>query len=293
MGLGAPRIIYGVHSITPYRLSDRTPYGLLKVIGGGNLDLSADQELLHAGSNRFPWAAEGKLIKTGLQAKVKAYPDFAFELFLGATVTSNGVDATGTVGAPANVLGTSVSSATTGFASVAVLTASKANLKFGKYVVKAVSATTFNLYNYSDIDFGNGTAETYLDDSLKVTGSPFTLANGATLDIAALGLEFTGGSAVAMVTGDTAYFSVQEASSASTVIVIGSSATQFPNFGAMLYAQKRATKEMFEIEAHNVIGTGLPIGLAEMKFSEADLKMTCLYSAANDRVLTITHIQPS
>lgn len=293
MGLGTPRILYGVHSITPYNPVSRIPYGLLKVIGDAKLDLSADQETLYAGSNRFPWTSEGKTIKTDLTAQVKAYPDFAFALFLGASVTENGVDADGTVSAAVNVQGSSMFDPVLGFSAVAVLSASKANLKFGKYVAQAASATTFNLYAYSDIDFGNGAAETYIDDSLKVAGSPFTLADTTELDVAALGIKFTGGSGVALVTGDTAFFEVQEPSTASISVTVGSNATQFPNFGAIFYAQKRATREMFEIEAYNVIGTGLPIDLAEMKFSTPTLKMTCLYSAPDDAVLKIRHITPS
>lgn len=290
--LSEDRFIFGVHSIAPYRPADRVPYGLLKVIGGLKLDLSSDQELLYAGSNKFPWAAEGKIIKTGLACKVKAYPGFLFSLFLGADVTDAGVDATGSVAGTANILGTSVSSATTGFASVAVLPASKANLKFGKYVVKALSATTFALINYSDIDFGSGVLESYADDTLAVAGSPFTLANGANLDITGFGLRFVGGSAVAMVTGDTAYFEVKPVSTKSSVINVGASTTTFPNFGAVMYAQKRSNGEMVEIEAYNVVGTGLPIDFAEMKFSEPELKMTCLYSKTYDRVFQIRTLTP-
>jgi hypothetical protein len=65
-----------------------------------------------------------------------------------------------------------------------------------------------------------------------------------------------------------------------------------PNFGAILLSQKRATGEMFEIDALNVVGSGLPLSMEENAFSQPELKMTCLYSAADDAVFKIRHIQP-
>jgi hypothetical protein len=95
MALGNPRIIFGVHSISPYNRTTKMPYGILKVIGSANLALTSDIEQLFAGSNKFAWAAEAKTVNAELTAKVKAYPGFLFELFLGATVTDSGVDSSG------------------------------------------------------------------------------------------------------------------------------------------------------------------------------------------------------
>ena len=44
MALSADRIAYGIHSMAPYRRSDDLPYGILKVIGGGTINLSAEFE---------------------------------------------------------------------------------------------------------------------------------------------------------------------------------------------------------------------------------------------------------
>lgn len=292
MALSDPRIIYGVHSISPYSRTDGTPYGILKVIGSANLALNSDLEQLFAGSNKFAWAAENKTVSTELTAKVKAYPGFLFSLFLGATVTDAGVDTSGTVTAITNKLGSSIVAAT-GLASVAVLAASKASLKFGKYVIKATAATDFTIYLLSDIDITRGTDEAYNSDSLDVqavTG----VATGANSDVATLGLRFTGGaSATAFVTGDTATFEVLPLSTKSTSIVVGKSTDTFPAFGALLLSQKRATGEMFEIDAHNCVGGGLPINFEENAFSQPELKMTCLYDMSLDRVFSIRHVLPS
>lgn len=293
MALSQDRIIFGIHSFTPKSRATGLPYGILKVIGSANIALSAEQELLYAGSNKFPWAAESKTISTEISAKVKAYPGFLFELFLGATVTDTGVDAAGTISSAVNKQGTTMFSATTGFASLSVIpTTGAANLKFGRYVAKAVSATTFDLYLLSDIDMKRGIDGVFADDSLKVTASALTLSNGGNTDYADHGLRFVGGSAVALVAGDTAVFDVLPPSTKSSRIKVGGSDTQLPAFAATFLAQKRATGEMFEIEAFNVVANGLPISMEELAFSQPEIKMIALYEAAQDAVFEIRHIQP-
>jgi len=293
MALSDPRIIYGIHSISPYSRTDGLPYGILKVIGSANLALSSDLEQLFAGSNKYAWAAENKTVSTELTAKVKAYPGFLFSLFLGATVTDVGVDTAGTTSTLTNKLGTSVV-ATAGIASVAVLAASKANLKFGKYVVKVLTSSTIGIYLLSDIDISRGTDAVYADDTLQLTLATVTITAATDTDIAALGLKFVGGAGpISMTVGDTATFEVLPPSTKSTSIVVGKSTDTFPAFGALLLAQKRATGEMFEIDAHNCVGGGLPVNMEETAFSQPELKMTCLYDSQLDRVFTIRHILPS
>jgi hypothetical protein len=292
MSLSDPRILYGIHSISPYSRADGTPYGILKVIGSANIALNSDLEQLFAGSNKYAWAAENKTVSTELTAKVKAYPGFLFSLFLGAAVTDAGADTAGTASTAVNKLGTSMIAAT-GLASITVKSAQKANLKFGKYVIKATGATGFDVYLLSDIDISRGTDAVYTDDSLKIAAVA-GISTGAGTDVDDLGLTFTGGaSATAFVTGDTATFSIQPPSTKSSSIVVGKSTDTFPAFGALLLAQKRATGEMFEIDAHYCVGGGLPINFEENAFSQPELKMTCLYDSSLDRVFTIRHILPS
>lgn len=293
MALSDPRIIYGIHSISPYSRTDGLPFGILKVIGSANLALSSDLEQLFAGSNKYAWAAENKTVSTELTAKVKAYPGFLFSLFLGATVTDVGVDTAGTTSTLTNKLGTSVV-ATAGIASVSVLAASKANLKFGKYVIKVLTSSTVGIYLLSDIDISRGTDAVYTDDTLALTLSTVTITAATDTDIASLGIKLVGGAGpISMTVGDTATFEVLPPSTKSSSIVVGKSTDTFPAFGALLLAQKRATGEMFEIDAHNCVGGGLPVNMEETAFSQPELKMTCLYDASLDRVFTIRHILPS
>lgn len=294
MALSNPRILFGVHSISPYNRSTKLPYGILKVIGSASIALSGDLEQLYGGSNKFSWAAESKTLSTEVSAKVKAYPGFLFELFLGATVTDSGVDTAGATSTLTDGYGGSVVDATTGIASVSVLAASKANLKFGKYVVKVLTSTTVGIYLLSDVDIARGTDAVYTDDTLALTLSTITITSGADTNVADLGIKFTGGSGtIGMTVGDTATFEVKPPSTSSSSIVVGASSTSMPEFGALMLAQKRATGEMFEVDAHKCSGIGLPISMEEFAFSQPELKFSVLYDSALDRVFTIRHILPS
>ncbi len=289
MPLANPRILYGVHSLSPYRRSDKLPYGILKVIGSASIALSSEQELLYAGSNKFPWAAEGKTVSTEFTAKVKAYPDFLFNLFLGATTTTNAAEAGGSVNNFANFLGTSIQNATNGVSTIiAIPSTGAANLKTGKYVLKATAATQLKVYLLSDVD-ARGAAADYVDDTLEV--ATLTVTAG-TNDIASLGLRLTGVGTIAFTIGHTALFEVRSPNTQSTTIVIGQAGLTLPNFGCVLLAQKRATGEIFEIDAPNCVGAGLPMSFEEQAFSQPELKMTMLYDSTSNQVMTIRHVLP-
>lgn len=293
MGLSAPRILFGVHSISPYSRTDKLPYGILKVVGSCNVSLQSKIDQLFGGSSKFSWAAEASTISTDIAAKVKAYPGFLFTLFLGGTVTDNVAEAAASVTALTNFKGTSCQKATTGIASVAVHSGTETTVIFSKFLVKVVGPTTVDVYAYSDQDFSRSTAA-YSTDLLKIA-TALTVTTGAALtNIPGTGIDLVGGAGtIGMTTGDTATFSTRPINSGSSDIVIGSSTTSMPAFGAIMLAQKRVNAEMFEIEAYNVVAAGLPISLSEMAFSETELKMTCLYDSAQNAVMTVRAVIPT
>lgn len=294
MSLSAPRIVFGIHSISPYSRADHLPYGILKVIGSASLSLQAAVEQLYGGSSRFAWAAESKTIATEMTCKVKAYPGFLFQLWLGATVTDNAAEASASASTLTNFKGSSVKSATTGIASVSVLAGSEADVKFGKFVLKATDATHVDVYLASDLDIDRGTDGVYQSDLLKITASPLAIATTTDVNIPSFGLKLTGGSGtIALVAGDTATFSSRPINSGSSDIAVGKDPTSIPAFGSILLAQKRATAEMFEIEAYNCIGSGLPIPMDEFAFSVTELKVTCLYDSVQNRVFDIRTVVPT
>lgn len=288
-----PRNLFGIHSILFYRRSDRTPYGPpLKVLASGGVDLPADFEDLTGGSEKFVLASEAKTITPEMKVTTKDYADYLYEIFMGATVVKNAAEASGNVSALTNYKGTSAFDAVTGIASIAATAGDEADLKFGRYVVKVISATTVNILISSDIDFRRGTVVNYQDDSLKVLAADVTVVSGGPTVIASLGLTITGGSgAIAMVVGDTAQFEVRPINAGSSVIDIGDVGTNFPEFGAIVYAQKRGSGEMFEIECYRCLGAGLPMNFEEKAFAQAELTIKVLKDFNLDRVMRIRAIQ--
>jgi len=288
--LSENRIVYGIHSMAPYQRSDGLPYGILKIIGGGSLSLSAEFEDLFGGSNKFAWASEAKTISSEFTATVKSMPDFLFEVYLGASVSTTAPAALGTSGTLTNKKGTSLVAAT-GIVTVGIKGGSEADLKAGQYVVIATSPTAVDVYALTDIDFLEGTDLTYVDDALKITASPLTITLGGATEIPSLGVELTGGgSAIAMTAGDTATFSLAKAHGGISEITIGQAATTFPEHGMLALAQKRANGDLLEIEIFKAAGAGFPLALEETVFAIPELTIKLLYDSAVDAIAKVRAI---
>lgn len=293
MALSDPRIVFGVHSVTPYDRTTGEFYGTVRVLGGSSVSLSGELIKLNGGSLKYPWAVEDGLITAEMTLKVKEYPDFLFELFLGKAPTATGVDSAGSVSTPVEKVGTT-SIGAVGVTSIGVIPSTgAANLKFGKYFIKVASASTIDVYASSDIDFAHGTDESFDDDALLVEAG-LTITAGGNTDAASLGLRFVGGAGpIAMTIGDIATFEVKPPSTKSMEVVVGATSDVFPEFGAIVYAKRRGNGEMFELDLFRCKGVGLPLGLEENAFSEAEIKVEAFYDSAQNGVMKIRHISPS
>ena len=293
MGLSQDFIAYGIHSLVPYRRADKLPYGIFKVLGGGTISLSAEFEDLFGGSNKYAWASEAKTISAEFTATVKSMPDFLFEVFLGATINTTAASATGTVEAITNfkASGTLVD-ATTGIASATVKSGSEADLKAAIYVVKAVSATTVDVYSMSDIEFANGADLEYVNDDLKINATPLTITAATAVEIPNTGVELTGGSGtIALVADETAVFKVAAAHGGISEIIIGKSSSTFPEHGEVAVAAKRSNGDMLEIDIHKAVGAGFPVALEETVFSIPELTVKLLYDNCKNRIATFRKIK--
>ena len=292
MGLSQDFHAYGIHSLVPYRRADKLPYGIFKVLGGGTISLSAEFEDLFGGSNKYAWASEAKTISAEFTATVKSMPDFLFEVFLGATVNTTAASATGTVDQFQNEKGTSVLDAATGIATATVKTGSEADLKAGIVVVKAISATTVNVYYMSDIEFSNGTEVSYQDDSLELLAADITITASTAAEVTDTGVELTGGSGIiALVIGETASYRVAAAHGGISEIIIGKSSATFPEHGQVALAAKRSNGDMLEIDIHKAVGAGFPVALEETVFSIPELSVKLLYDNALNRIATFRKIK--
>ncbi len=295
MARSAARTIFGVHEFTARNRSTKEFYGSSKILGSSSLTLSGELVELRGGSSRYPWDVQDGNIDAELSLTFREYPDFLFQLFLGKAPSElTAAPTAGAVTTLTNGYGTTCKSATIGIASVGLKSGASADLKFGKYVVKVISATTVHVYASTDIDFQRGTDKEYQDDNGKVTATALTITTGAVaVEVPGFGIELIGGSGtIGMTIGDTAIFEVLPPYSASMEVNIGSTSDVFPEFGAIMIAQQKGSGEMFDIEAYRVKVLGLPIGLNEKEFSEAEVTGKVFYDSAENKILRIRHVTP-
>jgi hypothetical protein len=294
MSLSDPRIIYGVHSIAPYSRTTGLPYGVAKVLASSNFSITGELVQLFGGSSKFAWAIEEANVTAELQLNVKQVEDWMFELFLGKAPTLVSTpDTDGLASTITNKKGTSIVAAT-GILGTSLKSGSSADLKFGKYIVVAASATTVDVYALSDVDFNRGTDKEFVNDALKITASPLTIAQNTAVDVPGFGLELTGGAGtIAMVVGDTATFEILPPFTKKMEVSIGGSSDTFPEFGALMVAQQRSNGEMFEIDAFRCKGSGLPMGFTEKEFGMPEIAAQAFFDSAKNAVCKIRWFQPS
>jgi hypothetical protein len=288
MALSDPKINFSVHSITPYARFTKTiggttfykglPFGMFQVVGDASFNLNASSVQVYGGSSYFARASEITQIDAEATFTVKESPDMLYSLFGGATITKTAASATGTVFSLQNANGTSVFDATTGVASATVKTGSEADLKFGHYVVRAVSATTVDVYAMTDLQFQTGTAINFEDDELKITASALTIATGAAVEVPDTGIELTGGSgSISMTQDDTAVYQVIAEHGGISTIDIGKKGLTFPNHGLILYGKERSDATIFAIEIFKAqASAGMVLPMSESDFQITDIAVKAL-----------------
>lgn len=289
MPLSDPRTIFGIHQMTAVSRTTGLPLGTIKVLASAESNREREQVDLFAGSNPNQWDSEDGNINSDITLMVKEFNPFLFEL-AGYTKTTNSAEATGGVSALTNKVGTSVFSATTGVASAEVVSNAETALKTGRYIIKAVSATTVDVYAVFDNDFSkvdsDGSADadhdaalTYVDDLLKITSSALTITTDTAVDIPNTGLTITGGSGtIAMTTSDVAYFDVRKINTGSYIYTYGSNPTTV-EFEMWLSSQVKSNGEFVQHMFPRVKMSSMPSGLSEKAWSESSIAIKVLYDS--------------
>lgn len=290
--LGQVNSIFGIHSLAAYNIVTAEFYGALKVLAGSTLVLDNKMVELMGGSGDGSWDAQSAGTDSKLQIKAREYPDFIYSLFGGGVVTQESPDASGGVTTLTNKKGTSVV-ASTGIASVAIVSGAEGDLKFGKYVVKAISPTTVMVYCSSDVDFGRGTSKLYQGDDLSILAAAVSITTGGNTLIPGFGIKLVGGAGtIGMTAGDTATFEVRPPNEKSTSIVLAPQGAVMPEFGVIAVAQRKGSGEMYEIDIPRVKGAGIPIKFDEQKFAEWDVSCAVLRDPNRQGLATARRIRP-
>lgn len=291
MSLSQPRSFFGIHSVSFYNRQTWAFYGILKVLKDSSLSLSAEAVELTGGSQKFPYAVEDGAISAEMSLKTGQFEDFMFELFFGQAPTTD-IDGstTGTVSTPIERVGTSVIDGTNGISTIVATSGDEADLKFGSYVLKATGAGTADLFIGSDVDFGRGTDQTYVNDLLKIESINVASATHVS---AITGLTFTKVGTPAFVVGDVATFYVMPVSNKTSVVKVGAASAQtMPEFGALIMGAKRSNGEMVEVDLFRCKASGMPLPFAQNAFAETELKAKAFYDADRDGVFEVHHVTP-
>ncbi len=225
---------FGIHQATFKDLLDPSMWGTAKIIGSAEADLKPELIKLEGGSNSVPWGAAPGRASGELTLTIKQY-DKQVLRFLApwkddSEVEDANGEASGSITALVNVKGTSVFSATTGIATVAITTA--ANLAPGNYKIVATGAATVDIYCDSDV---TGKVD-YQNADLKVNDSTITIAT--TTGTVFKGLTITGGSGtIGFTTGDIATFSVLPISNYLMKNYFGKIGAQLREFSLTIYGE--------------------------------------------------------
>ncbi len=289
------KTIFGIHQMTFYNRASGKAYGTLEVMEGSTLSLDTELIDLFGGSNSFAWTSEQGVNTSEISVQFSEYPNWLLEILWAASVTENAAEASGSINGLANISGTSVVEAATGIDSIAVKTGKEANLKSSTYIIEATAVDEITVQMLNTADQNKGDSVTVNDELEIAEATAITIPDsGGTVDIDELGWTITGGTGtVAMTIGDTAEVVVRAANSGSESIDVGGKGALYPEFGAIVVAQKSGTNEIISFNCFRVKAAGAPVGMTRATFSQADVTMKLLYDVDKDKVFTMDRVRNS
>lgn len=278
--------VYGIKAITLINRSTGKPHGRYRVLGGAELNVSADKVSLMGGASRWPWATEyGAYSDAEITMTVREYPEFGFRYIAQGSSVIATAETSGNVGTLTNKSGTSAFNATVGIATVNVVEASKSAVKTGRFVVEAVGTGTVDVY------YIGSQYDSYENDVLKITSSPLAIANGASTVITGWGIALSGGSGVAMNVGDTMYVDVRKVNTGAEEITVGRSVESVQEFEAWIISEDQKTGDQFRIWIPRCSASGLPVSMTEKEMSETEITLSIDYDSTLDTAYKIYKVK--
>jgi len=283
------RILYDIKGMTIYDRATGEIKGFTPCLASATIEQSGGLNYQYC-AGRLPVAAEPQVVEAKISGSLKSLDDFLFEYLVGASIVQNSAEATGSVGTPENVNGTSMVDATTGIASAAVDSVDPTQVKTQYYILKAASATTFDVYAANDI---NG--ETLLDDENLINSAPITLpGTGGTVVIPGTGIELTGGSgAISLTIGDTCLIETRHYNNPGSSIISISGDVTLQAFGAIL-ATTRSSGDVVYIDCPYVSPSGaFNVTMEDKAFSVNDFEAAILKDSTKGYAYKMTFVRGS
>jgi len=275
MGLTKARTQYGIHSATFINRETKVPYGTIKVLSSYAPAFTRESSELYGGSNPNAVDSEDGIIDNSLTLTLRELKPWIFEI-AGYKVAgyTNGVgysaEANGHVSAVVDAAGDNFR------AQVVPTINSAADLKDGIYFMKYKTATTFDLYCSTDVNFDNGEDIDFENDWLLVSAD--VDCSSAPEVNANLGLTFTG-SSVALEAGDVGTFEVRSANLGYSDYTLDSNPTPI-EFGLYLASQKKSNGE-FSLDYYpRAKFNAVPAGMTTQEWLEAELAVKILFDAS-------------
>jgi hypothetical protein len=266
------RTIFGIHSMTLYRESGEF-FGTVECLEGSNLSLSGETIELTGGSSKYPFAVADGMISAEVSFTPSEYPDFLFEVLMGRKVTPIDGDLRRISPLVPGSENSSISEE-----NLEVVEGEKENLKFGKYVIKALSNNRFKVFVSTHVDFGRGQIGHFKNDSLEID-----LSSGA------FGLSISLKQGRSLTEGDLGFFEVIPDQSQGMEVTIGGMSDVYPEFGAIVMAEKQGGK-LFEIDVFRLKAVGLPIGLTKKSFANSEITAKAMFSSKRGGIAKIRAI---
>lgn len=279
--------VYGIKAIV---LNDRNtgkPYGRYRVLGGAELNVSADKVTLMGGANRWPWATEwGAYGDAEITMTVREYPEFGFRYLAQGSSVITSAETAGNISTLTNKNGTSVFAASAGIANVNVVGGSESALKTGRFVTEAVGTGTIDVY------YIGSQYDSFENDTLKITSVPLAIAAGASTVLTGWGIAFSGGSgSINLTVGDTMYFDVRKVNAGAEVITVGRASESVTEFEAWLMAEDQKTGDQFRIWIPKCSASGLPVSMTEKEMSETEITLSIDYDNTADAAYKVFKVR--
>ena len=129
-------VLFGAHTIAILDPSNGyLPYtdSIFEIIGNINVNSTFENVDLMGGSNQYPFASESGVANAEVQMTIRQLNQGLMQSAVAAAVASTIASTTGTVDNFVNTKNSTVKQASTGIASVSVLSGSEANLKTGLF----------------------------------------------------------------------------------------------------------------------------------------------------------------
>lgn len=283
-----PYQYYSICSAIPYKNSGADkgkPYGKIQVLQSSNFTLEGELVQNVGGCSKYPWAIGEGDISASISLAMTQFEPFMYELFLGKAPTENASETTGDVGTLTDTVGTSITDGTDGI-TVTATSSDESDLKFGDYLVEAVTATTIDVY-YIGQDLANGTDGEYFSNTLKVTENPIDVSTSA--ELANFGLTFAPSSTTDLTVGDKATFTVRSINERNFNAIFGANTDEFPEFGIKLLTPFNNGYATI-IDVFSCKAVGMPHNFERNTYTGTEVTLQAFYNSSKGGVFDIKTI---